>query len=370
MKDILVRPFQIVNADNTVTFSGKWVQDGQRRSRALARTEANPTPESLTQWEARAREAWRRLEDELNGRAPVQAQTIVPMRISDAFTAYLDWATEPTNGRAARKSRSLTDAAERTLIDFAGWLCRLKSNRPTMVHEISRHHIASWRNELKQEPQTVNVYVSHVLSCLRYCWDLGHAPEPPRKLMLPVPRKKHRRMPIQTAAELKTVLDKLDGDWRDSGIILAASGLRQCEYKLLQWTDIDFAEKTLAVTMQDSSTKIHQRTVPLPDCAIAALERIKGRRVEPSGPFVASVDNGFYGLRGHLNNRFRAADTKPHSFRKFYQVSLETLGAPAYTIGDLMGHSQGKVRRSYSPSENLIAARPWANKLNEWLNGI
>ncbi|HET6983760.1 MAG TPA: site-specific integrase [Myxococcaceae bacterium] len=105
------------------------------------------------------------------------------------------------------------------------------------------------------------------------------------------------------------------------------------------------------------------RFVPMPESALAALERQEARAL--SGPYVFPRADGTQHDRQDLTNGFHGVARRagvppfgPHTLRHTYASHLVMRGTPLLVVRDLLGHSDVRMTERYS---HLAPAIPEAH---------
>lgn len=137
-------------------------------------------------------------------------------------------------------------------------------------------------------PRSVNYLLGLLTAVLKDQVRQGHAVRNVAELVDRIPAAPKPPNTL-TAAELKTVLDHIDGDRYAIAWQLALSGLRRGEVAGLRWADIDFDARTLRVAhtrlrfgknlVEDTpKSPASRRELPLPDHLLAGLKA--ARRIQ------------------------------------------------------------------------------------------
>jgi integrase len=158
--------------------------------------------------------------------------------------------------------------------------------------------------------------------------------------------KRHKRqlkvgIDIPARAEIKAIVDKLEGRWRPFFLVAIFSGLRSSELRGLRWEDVDLRKSELHVRQRADrwgvigKPKSHagERTVPIPPLALNALREWKLQCPKGDGDLVFPNGNGHPENHSNIINRafmplqvaagVVTKDGKPkypglHSLRHFY----------------------------------------------------
>lgn len=172
---------------------------------------------------------------------------------------------------------------------------------------------------------------------------------------------------IPTRAEIKAIVEALDGRWRPLLLTAIFSGLRASELRGLRWRDVDFAAREIRVHQRaDRFNKIGppksvsgERSVPVPPLVVNTLR--EWRLACPKGDLDLVFPNGSGNVE-QLNNIVRrglkpaqvaagvTVDGKAkypgiHALRHFFaswcinRVQDGGLGLPAKVVQGRLGHS-------------------------------
>lgn len=143
---------------------------------------------------------------------------------------------------------------------------------------------------------------------------------------------------------------------RDDAVLelLYGSGLRVSEVCTLRPGDVDLARRRVTVWGKGGK----QRTVPLSEPAVAALERWMRRHRPLVTPEAASVGDAlFWNARGarltprdvrRLLDRRSAHPTHPHALRHTFATHLLDGGADLRAVQELLGHADLSTTQIYT----------------------
>jgi integrase len=179
---------------------------------------------------------------------------------------------------------------------------------------------------------------------------------------------------ILTAAELDRVLQWIGpSPWPTMWRLLADTGLRQGEARVLRWRDLDLDGRRLKVTATATrstsgervgapKTRHSRRTVPLTAAATSALRRHRSAQAERYGvAFVAPgahvftrTGGEFTGGRQLVKWWHRCCDDvgvvamTPHNLRHTYASVLLNKGVPLVKVAALLGHTPAVCAATYA----------------------
>jgi integrase len=366
----------IRNADGSMTFYARWKDTDTAKSvqKKLLRTEPEVRVRSFRVWRTKAHQQAYALGGILAGGADGPRPGIVWLRLKDAVREYLIWCRAEGPHGIPNAVEATTINRQRILEEFLAFT-RGRWPKLRAIHHVLLFHVASWRDgaliPAKLAPGTVNAKLATVSAWFSWAVDHGRCWQNPCASLkrLPNPQRERPALTVQTASELRELLEVLPEARRRAAIcVLATTGLRQGEFKLLTWEHWDEAERMIAVTgSEHERTKRHRRTIPLCAQATQALSLLRQLRADDDGPYICGAGHNRRPMTAQLNAWLKGADVTPHDLRRFFRTAMETIGAPGPLIDDLLGHVTSRVRKAYTPTVNLEAAREWIDRLEEWL---
>ena len=186
-----------------------------------------------------------------------------------------------------------------------------------------------------------------------------------------LPKQEHHELAYLTIDEAQHLLHVARGHSLECLLTLAiTTGMRQGEMLALRWSDIDLAKKTVRVVRSlsyrdpdgdgfvfketEPKTTSSKRTIPLPECVIAALkahriQQLETRLREPSwrnGDLIFTNDEGGYAwpvtIRDQLRKLLRSAELPAirfHDLRHTTATTLLSLGVNPKVVQEWLGHS-------------------------------
>lgn len=181
---------------------------------------------------------------------------------------------------------------------------------------------------------------------------------------------------VFTEEQLRCLYTEVDNSNRDTFLafpILGETGARLAEVVGLRWQDVDLVEGRLDIvphSLRRLKTKSSERSVPLVDRALIALERLKeGQKNNSEFVFPRWLRTDEFAathasntLNGILKRRF--PNLTCHCFRHTFRDRLRAVNAPV-ELADALGgwrHSRS-VGSNYGHGYSLEFKRHWMEKL-------
>lgn len=160
--------------------------------------------------------------------------------------------------------------------------------------------------------------------------------------------------------EVTTILDSLKEPYKTLSAFLLDTGVRVGEALALDWTDIDFDNKTVSITkamgvrthkITTPKNKTSVRTVPLSDSMISVLKQLRLNQRETALKFPGFYEQSNAVFRNESGNRISydtylqhlkrtGADVKPHDFRHTNASRLNESGVSPLVVAKWLGHSK------------------------------
>lgn len=308
---------------------------------------------------------------------------ITPISLTDGLEAYIDRIRAKGPDGILRRAKGTADNVERHITAFINeFLLPRKYYAPTKfhMHLVTRNMLALWRDWLESQgymPGTINAMLGAISAWFRWAVDYGHSPINPvhglERLRMPVERV---HIPLIDSMWMRDELRRIIAAIRNpqmslAATVLATTGLRQGELKLLRTTNVDLKARILTVPPGRETTKIHGRRVPLCKQARMALAGLLVRFEDGADRYlVTSIRDPLKPITGQFSVALKRVGFTPHDLRRFFITALETIGTPKTVVDDLAGHSPGKVRQAYTPETNIEAALPWIHRFEDWLGDV
>ncbi len=232
------------------------------------------------------------------------------------------------------------------------------------LSDIKPVHIQKWQNNLSAKYE--NSYVRNIYGLFQMVLDravvLGMIPKNPAKIVGNV-KKVKKEVDYWTKEEFEKVISTfyLEDYYQNFGFIclwlLFMTGLRVGEATALQWSDVDFENKTLNINKTlhyensgtyefvEPKTKASKRVLALDDVTIQYLKGWKERQDEQGGiRFVLSynsVPTQKHTIR-HIIRRHadvaRVHSIRIHALRHSHASLLISMGMNALLVKDRLGH--------------------------------
>ena len=192
---------------------------------------------------------------------------------------------------------------------------------------------------------------------------------PMLKVQRPKPRKDEKKSTdaeaytIDEARQLITALDAEPLKWKTLINLLLETGVRRGEACGLQWTDVDFAERTIAINRNlcyspqkgvyvDTPKNGHTRTVPVGDDMLKLLRQLRSEQAssflsrwiftQDGSPEPMHPDSPTRYLQ-KLSKRTGISGLHPHKLRHTFASIAITNGADIASVSETLGHSDKAV---------------------------
>lgn len=164
---------------------------------------------------------------------------------------------------------------------------------------------------------------------------------PVRGVETPQDKVRMRRLSIAEYAQLWTVLNDGSNIASDIFLLLAVSGWRSGEARLLKWQELDLDRRI--ATLGDTKSGVSVR--PLSTAAIEIIQR-----QERSGEYVFALQNGapIGKLFHHWEKLGMAKDVTPHVLRHSLASLAADMQMPDSIIAGLLGHRLGSITSRYT----------------------
>ncbi len=374
---IQVKAIHRRNSDGSYSFLLRYKDaEGKDVRKTFCRTEPKCGVRSLANWQREAAHGAFELQRQLQGNILPRKQ-VKWRNIEQGMDEYLAWCqTKGPSGRPNSARGTIANKSRHIGAFLLFFRAKGAADRPgkrplRFMHHIWPYYIAHWRDSLIAKglaATTINTMLASLAAWFKWAVDHGYNYNNPARDILRIKAGNDRAvLPIRAPEDLAELLGNFENlQPKVAVMLLAHTGLRQGEARLLRWDDV--RDDTVEVAAGETeTTKLHQRTIPLTSAVVEALAMLKDSRGEHPGTFVLCAADG-QALTSQLNKWLKPHDVKPHDLRRFFITAMETIGAPASVIDDLVGHSPGKVRAAYTPAENLEASRPWVRRFEKWLD--
>lgn len=194
------------------------------------------------------------------------------------------------------------------------------------------------------------------------------AVNPMQKVQRPKPRKDEKQKSVEayTAEEARRILSALDSEplkWRVLIRLLIDTGMRRGEACGLQWSDIDFKERTISIVRNlcytpaagvyvDTPKNGHSRTVPVGDDDLRLLKQLREEQAascvsrwvftQDGSPEPMHPDSPTRYLK-IFSERAGVAGLHPHKLRHTFASIAITNGADIASVSETLGHSDKAV---------------------------
>ena len=181
---------------------------------------------------------------------------------------------------------------------------------------------------------------------------------------LPVQKKKPF---FYTKDQVRSIFNFIPNRFLPYFTILLETGIRVGELTLLHWNDIDWNSRLLNITTRRSVSKNRERSIPLSDRTVAALQ--ERQKLNENDTLVFSTKNGKPIPRNTLRNVLvrakKSANIRPgnvHSFRHTFASWFVQAGESIYELRELLGHSSITMTEIYA---HLVPKKEDSAKMNK-----
>ncbi len=231
-----------------------------------------------------------------------------------------------------------------------------------LISEIKTDQIESLLLELqKTAPKGYRNYFRNFKVLFNNAIEHNYLKENPcRSIKLP---KQQRETPkILSGDELKQLLPLIKSS-TIRGIVKLAydTGLRLSEVLNLQWSSVNFTERTMTIGSKAFKTKSRkQRVIPVQNEVFEQLQKLRPKIVELKGHYIfRSARTGNKFTPDYISRKFKAAvreaglseDYHFHSLRHSYASNLVRNKVDIYSVRDLLGHSSVAVTQIYAHND-------------------
>jgi integrase len=224
--------------------------------------------------------------------------------------------------------------------------------------EISSFQVEQYKAEkIKSglKNKTINNHLTILAKCLRDAQEWLGFEKLPKIKKLNVPPQE---TVFLSEDESRLLLANLDGPWHDFILMALKTGLRRGELKALNWTDIDWQNRTLSVVhswcepskelVSPKSNRI--RHIPLTD----EVYKMLWERKKPYGPIFSNTNGRRINVR-KMNKEISAAckragitEISCHKLRHTFASHLIKVGASIKATQELLGHANITTTMRYS----------------------
>jgi integrase len=225
---------------------------------------------------------------------------------------------------------------------------RLDAITPKHVHAIKKALDG-------RKPKTVNNVLVVLKAIIRVAVDLGSVKSPPCRIsLLPIPK---REMAFYTEEEFERVVAAADhAEARLIVLLGGEAGLRCGEMIALEWTDIDFQTRQMAVARSDWEGEVTDtkggrvRYVGLTDRladALKAYRHLRGPRILNREDGTPLTQKAIAYLAARASKRAGVNKHGVHILRHTFCSRLAMKNAPMKSIQELAGHADLSTTMRY-----------------------
>ena len=225
--------------------------------------------------------------------------------------------------------------------------------------EIKASHVTKWQNDCGLSPKTARNY----RSVFNLILEMAHYDEiiakNPLKFVKP-PKKLYKEVHVFSKDDMKLLLEKSQGQFRNILMFNFFAGLRGSELIALRWSDIDFDSNTIRIAkrIRDGIEDVTKsKRVRIIDMLPQAKQALKKQRlltglkndyvfVTQHGKAYKTPDVLTVLLKKHCIECGVKAGTM-HTIRKSCNTLLKQYGMPQDWILDQLGHVEDGVNREH-----------------------
>ena len=274
-----------------------------------------------------------------------------------------DYIQSRTGLSYSRNTIRADDLSLRSLADFLGDNCRLRS--------INQSRIEDWQRDLVAKglkPQSINSYLRHIRAALNKAVEQGLLRQAPRLKNLRQPKPAPRHLDL---VEVRRLLDaETNYERRRVWVFCLWTGARRQEAAALQWNDIHLVKKPYAVL---SGKGQKQRLVPLLPVVIKHL----GPPRELGPVFTFTIRGKKRSVSPDtLSHWFKKAAKKAglprarlHDLRHTAATYMLSQGVPVRFVQEILGHANITTTEGYSKALVVDAYDVLLEKMRRHKNG-
>ncbi|MDR3112989.1 MAG: site-specific integrase [Endomicrobium sp.] len=222
-----------------------------------------------------------------------------------------------------------------------------------LLKDITPKHIEEYKTERAKEvkPISVNRELDVLKALFTKATEWKYITESPAK---PVKNIKVSKRPPRylDEEEIKRLIEKAEGIYKDMIIISLYTGFRISEVFNLQWKDIDLEKNLISVSPKHNWTPKNYefRAIPINAQLKQYLLKIKPAKAK-SKDYVINQGQPLNTLQVAFKKLFKQADIKDatfHTLRHTFASLLVISGISLYTVSQLLGHSKTDTTMIYA----------------------
>lgn len=227
------------------------------------------------------------------------------------------------------------------------------------ISDIKALHVTKWQNDCGYAPKTVRNYRSIFNLILEMAHYDDIITKNPLKFVKP-PKKVYKEVYVFSKENIKLLLEKSEGQFRNMLMFNFFAGLRGSELIALRWNDIDFDSDTIRIStrIRDGIEDVTKsKRVRIIDMLPQSRRALKNQRLftglKDDYIFVTQYGKGYTtpeGLTVILKELCSTCGIKigtMHTIRKSCNTLLKQYGMPQDWILDQLGHVEDGVNREY-----------------------
>ncbi|MBT7912438.1 hypothetical protein HN588_00860 [Candidatus Bathyarchaeota archaeon] len=339
------------------------------------RTNSDPTPKQMKQWEYELELMAHHWQKELNSESN---EYKIHMPVVTAAMKFVQWADE-------NRSVSTVERFQRNLELFTNWVFATRGKRN--VGSLSTSDYAQFRDFLREtqvrwKNSTVNLVLHDLSSWNKWCLGESYCIRNFAKLVnkLEVKNDKGEDLKIRGVEAYWELIESLDSDFQVAVVgLMATTGMRLDELRNMKWEnswDYHIGTLVIGAGLEDTQTKKHGRTHPVTEITRHYLQMLWCMQDGGSyGPYVCGTRMGRTRITSQMGKWLKPHGLSPKDLRAWFRSALATIhrvdfrkhGVMPTVINDLLGHIMSRTRGAYERMHDVEGTRPLMDEFSKWL---
>lgn len=236
--------------------------------------------------------------------------------------------------------------------NFSKWL---KEREISYLQQVTRKTAQEYMNEKGGTGQTFNNIRNSLSSIIKAVRIIADLPENPFEAVPTQKRIEHKSYRPFTDDELKTIFEKVTGEWHLACTFARYTGLRFTSVAHIRWINIDNANGIINLRPEKTIRYGIRAIIPIHKTLQAALSRIADNNSEFIMPGLAAnySEKEQQAYFGELLRGLKIVDSSEgkvgfHSFRHTFNTKLEQADIESAVRQKLSGHSSVETNMIYS----------------------